>query len=240
MNKLFYSVYLSCHNAFSNKKILLIVILSYFFGLLMPFYCLANIEVFVSCMGTIDVIDSENTYIANLQAICGNEGVDIENSLSSLGLADYLVTTYFRGNIQTGEISAKVSVTGAGEDWADFERFEMIEGSFSLREADAPEGEAECVVAQGLAKKYGLHAGSHIMLNGVSYRIAGIVNNFNYYNNIFIPRAMVPVTADIMQHRLYLRYGEPTDAGRVENRLRRVFPDRFIRSVRRASPYFTS
>lgn len=69
MNKLFYSVYLSCHNAFSNKKILLIVILSYFFGLLMPFYCLANIEVFVSCMGTIDVIDSENTYIANLQAI---------------------------------------------------------------------------------------------------------------------------------------------------------------------------
>ncbi len=235
MNKLFYSVYLSCHNAFSNKKILLIVILSYFFGLLMPFYCLANIEVFVSCMGTIDVIDSENTYTADLQALYGKEGADIENTISSLDLADYLVTTYFRGDIQAGEISAKVSVTGIGEDWADFERFEMIEGSFSLREADAPEGEAECVVAQGLAKKYGLHPGSHIMLNGVSYRIAGIVNNLNYYNKLFIPSAMVPVTADIMWHRLYLRYGEPTDAGRVENQLRRVFPDRSIRSVRRTS-----
>ncbi len=236
MNSFFYLVYLSCHNVFSNKKLLLVVILSYFFGLLMPFYCLANIEVFISCMGTINVIDSGNTYTADLQTLYGKEGADIENSLSSLGLADYLVTTYFQGNMQAGEISTKVSVTGTGEDWADFERFEMIEGSFSLREAaDAPEGEAECVVAQGLAKKYGLHPGSQIMLNGVSYRIAGIVNNFNYYNHIFISRAMVPVTADIMWHRLYLRYGEPTDAGRVENRLQKVFPDRSIRSVRRAS-----
>lgn len=130
MNKFLFSVYLSCCNAFSNKKIFCIVILSYFFGLLMPFYCLANMEVFISSMGTIDVIDSENTYKADLQALYGKEGADIEHSLSSLGLADFLVTTYFRGDIQADGISAKAAVIGTGEDWAGFERFGMIEGTF--------------------------------------------------------------------------------------------------------------
>lgn len=236
MNKLLYSVYLSCYNAFSNKKIFFIVILSYFFGLLMPFYCMANIEVFISSMSTIDVIDSENTYKADLQTFYGNEGAGIENLLSVLGLTDFLVTTHFRGDIQAGEISAKVSVTGTGEGWADFERFETMEGSFSLREAaDAPEGEAECVVAYSLAKQYGLHAGDHITLNGVRYRIAGIVNNFNYYKTIFIPGSQVPVSADLLRHTLYLRYGEPTDAGQIKVRLKEVFPDRSIGSVMRAS-----
>lgn len=235
MNKFLFSVYLSCCNAFSNKKIFFIVILSYFFGLLMPFYCLANMEVFISSMGTIDVIDSENTYKADLQALYGKEGADIEHSLSSLGLAGFLVTTYFRGDIQADGISAKAAVIGTGEEWAGFERFGMIEGTFSLREADTPEGEAECVVAQGLAKKYDLHAGSHITLNGVRYRVAGIVNNFNNYNRIFIPRSQVPVTADNLQHNLYLRYGEPTDAGQVRTRLTEIFSGRSIRSVRRAS-----
>lgn len=90
-------------------------------------------------------------------------------------------------------------------------------------------------MAQGLAKKYDLHAGSHITLNGVRYRVAGIVNNFNNYNRIFIPRSQVPVTADNLQHNLYLRYGEPTDAGQVRTRLTEIFSGRSIRSVRRAS-----
>ncbi len=236
MHKIGYSVYLSCHNAFSNKKIFVIVILSYFVGLLMPFYCLANIEVFTSSISTIDLIDSENTYTAALEAHYGNEGANIENSLSSLGLSDYLVVTEFHGFIQTGDTSAKVAVSGAGEHLADFERLVMIEGSFSLREAaDAPEGESECVAAHSLAKQYGLHVGSHITLNGISYRVAGIVNNFNHYHTLFIPRAHVPVTADLLAHDLYLRYGEPTDAGQVSASLKKVFPDRSLRSVRRAS-----
>lgn len=231
MSKFLYSAYISAHNALSNKKIFVIVILSYYFGLLLPFYCMANIEVFAGSMSTIEIIDAGNTYIANMQALRGGEGVDIENALSMWGLQGFLVATAFRGYIQVGEMSVKVSVTGTGEDLAEYERFELIEGNFAVREG----GTAECTIAQSLARQYGLHTGNSITLNGITYKIAGVVNNFNYYSTVFIPASHVPVTADIMQHKLYLRYGGMTDADQVKSRLMKVFPDRSITSVRLAS-----
>lgn len=253
MSKFLYSAYISAHNALSNKKIFVIVILSYYFGLLLPFYCMANIEVFAGSMSTIEIIDAGNTYIVNMQALRGDEGSHIENALSVSGLQDFLVTTTFRGYIQVGETSVKVSVTGTGEDMAEYERFELIEGNFAVREgagasdavevsgaeekSDAEEasGTAECTIAQSLARQYGLHTGNSITLNGITYKIAGIVNNFNYYSTVFIPASHVPVTADVMRHELYLRYGEMTDADQVKSRLMKVFPDRSITSVRLAS-----
>lgn len=265
MSKFLYSAYISAHNALSNKKIFVIVILSYYFGLLLPFYCMANIEVFASSMSTIEIIDAGNTYIANMQALRGDEGSHIENALSMSGLQDFLVTTTFRGYVQVGETSVKVSVTGTGEDLAEYERFELIEGNFAVREgtetsdaakvsnaaeaSDAAKASnaaepfgaaeasvtAECTIAQSLARKYGLHTGNSITLNGITYKIAGIVNNFNYYSTVFIPASHVPVTADVMRHELYLRYGEMTDADQVKSRLMKVFPDRSVTSVRLAS-----
>lgn len=259
MSKFLYSAYISAHNALSNKKIFVIVILSYYFGLLLPFYCMANIEVFASSMSTIEIIDAGNTYIANMQTLRGDEGNYIENALSTLGLRDFLVTTTFRGYIKVGETSVKVSVTGTGEDLAEFERFELVEGNFAVREgtetsdavevsyaaeafdavepsgAEETSGTAECTIAQSLARQYGLHTGNSITLNGITYKIAGIVNNFNYYSTVFIPASHVPVTADVMRHELYLRYGEMTDADQVKSRLMKVFPDRSITSVRLAS-----
>lgn len=211
MSKFLYSAYISAHNALSNKKIFVIVILSYYFGLLLPFYCMANMEVFASSMSTIEIIDAGNTYIINMQALRGDEGSHIENALSMSGLQDFLVTTTFRGYVQVGETSVKVSVTGTGEDLAEYERFELIEGNFAVREwaetSDAAEvsgaketsdvvepsgavevsGTAECTIAQSLARQYGLRTGNSITLNGITYKIAGIVNNFNYYSTVFIP-----------------------------------------------------
>lgn len=235
VDKLCYSVYVSFRGACSNIKILAIIILAYYFGLLMPFFCLANIEVFLNTIKTIDIIDSERTYLVSMSQIPGGENDDIEEALPMLGLMNCLVVIRFWSDVQMGDRSEKLYVVGTGENLGAVERFDVAEGEFSLKEAaDTPEDMAECVVAYTLAKRYSLHIGDQVTVNGIAHRISGIVNSFNYYRTIFVPKSSASV-GETLQYELYLNYGALPAAGEVRRQVRQLYPGSSISSVQLAS-----
>jgi len=233
MNRFIYSIFVSSYSSCLTKKIVLIIILSYYFGLLMPFYCLANIEVFIDSINTIEIFDSEYTYIVNLSVIQGNDYTDHEEVLSNLELRNFTVITSFRAKMLNAGKAATVSVSGVREDFGSFERFEIIEGTFSLNEISTTV--SECVIAFSIAKKYDLHLGDQIIIDGTAYIIVGIVNNFNYYKTIYIPLSSAPVAGDSMSDKLYLHFYDLPTINQVKVQLTQLYPNRSIYSIELAS-----
>ena len=117
----------------------------------MPFYCLANIEIFTNSLSTIEIVDSDKTYIVKLSASQGSKYDNYEEILSALNIKNCVTVVNFQGSMQTNNKAETVSVAGVDDGFESLERIEIIEGNFPPHKI--PGAVTECVVSYPIAQR---------------------------------------------------------------------------------------
>lgn len=195
----YYCIRTAFNGMVAYGKINIVVIISFAFGIVLPMLCFGNINVFVSSLGSIELINSKDTSVIDF--IAKSDEIKALSAISDDDCEIALVAGSAQ-NIRWDDISVTTSIYAITPDLMNFEQFDLVSG-----EMDASNFET-CLVSLGFISRYGdINIGDTISVAGRVLTVSGVFSSMRYYGNILISYETYESITDISDvlGKLYLR-----------------------------------
>lgn len=225
MHKLVYILKVSLKRVIHNWGFNIILLLSFYIGLMLPAFCAASTSYYMNAMKRFQFEDYGNTIYFSYMDVLSDDTQLFGIKEAAEGKAIEIFARNW--DIVPEFYNANVTVYGVGGEYDKFEDVSLVEGRKFTKD-DIQDKRPLCLAAQDLLIKYKCSVGDSITIQNETFQIIGSIRDSAYTGYALIPYGnMRDIYKDtVLQQTVSISTNDPVKAiAGVEQYMYDHFPD---------------